>query len=405
MNKSSVSLLAVIFALAAPLQASANEAPGDNNTLTGNWGGARTTLADKGVTVDATYKLDILGNVSGGIKDGARALDNLDVVFNLDGEKILNSKGTTALIHLLNNDGGQPNGKLVGSGQGIDSIEVPKATGKLYQAWIQQALFDDRLSFRLGLYDLNSEFYVTPASGLFIHPTFGIGTEVAQSGANGPSIFPYTSVGLRVKVQPTAETYAQAVALDGVPGDPGNPKGTHVQFNGGDGTLWVGEAGYVPGGDKPTGKLAAGGWYYTSRASDNDGSGTHHNGGAYVIGEHQLIDNLSGFVRLGFANPDVNQFNYAWSAGLVYTGLFPGRPDGQLGLAFTGAHNAGSYRDAQAAAGTPADAAETTAELTYSDNLTPWFTVQPDVQYIINPGTDPAHDNAVIIGSRFTVKF
>ena len=33
-------------------------------------------------------------------------------------------------------------------------------------------------------------------------------------------------------------------------------------------------------------------------------------------------------------------------------------------------------------------------ELTYSDNLTPWFTIQPDIQYIIDPDTNPALQNA-----------
>ena len=55
--------------------------------------------------------------------------------------------------------------------------------------------------------------------------------------------------------------------------------------------------------------------------------------------------------------------------------------------------------------GTPSESFETGFELTYSDNLTPWLAIQPDVQYILNPGTDPAADNALLLGTRLTLTF
>ena len=44
-------------------------------------------------------------------------------------------------------------------------------------------------------------------------------------------------------------------------------------------------------------------------------------------------------------------------------------------------------------------------ELTYCDNLTPWISVQPDIQYIIDPNAGSAVRNALVAGARFTVKF
>ena len=72
---------------------------------------------------------------------------------------------------------------------------------KLYEAWFEQTLFDDRLSFKAGLYDLNTEFDVVETAGLFINSSHGIGPDFSQSGVNGPSIFPTTSLGIRVKAQ------------------------------------------------------------------------------------------------------------------------------------------------------------------------------------------------------------
>ena len=90
----------------------------------------------------------------------------------------------------------------------------------------------DELSVLGGLYDLNSEFYVIESSGSFINPAFGISSDISQIGKNAPSIFPTTSVGLRVRGQNTDQTYAQVVVLDTVPGNPDHPKGTHMPLSG-----------------------------------------------------------------------------------------------------------------------------------------------------------------------------
>ncbi len=396
-----------LLSAASALIAFSPVAYAEDGRLTGGWNGHRAAMEEMGVTADAIYKLDVMSNVSGGLDEGTVLLDNLDVVVGLDGEKLFGSKGTSALIHFLNNNGGAIDGGHVGSAQGIDNIEVEDDSSRLYQAWIQQNFMDDKLSLLAGLYDLNSEFYVTDSSMLFMHSTFGIGTDIAQSGGNGPSIFPVTSLAGRVRVQPTPEWYLQGVVLDGVPGDPDHIEGTQISLGHGDGALLVAEGGYTPEGAK----LGLGVWRYTASADDVfavDALGNplrHHNQGIYAIGEKQLCENLTGFAHLGFADEDVNQFDYAWSTGLVYQGLFPGREEGLLGLGLYGAHNGDSFRDAVAAAGGSADSAELGLELTYNDNLTSWLTVQPDVQYVINPGTDPSLDNALVLGSRFAVAF
>lgn len=377
-------------------------------------GDGRAAMEARGITLDLVYKLDFMANVDGGIHKGSSGLDNLDVIAGFDSEKLFGLKGSSALIHLLNNNGGEPDANLVGSAQGINNIEVSKATGKLYQAWLQQNFFDDRLSFLGGLYDLNSEFYVTDSSLLFIHPNYGIGADMSQSGLNGPSIFPTTSLAGRVKIQPAANLYLQAAILDGAPGAPDDLKGTQIEFNDGEGALFTAEAGVTPEGAK----IAIGAWTYSDKFPDHlalNSSGNLRNKrsrGLYIISERKLFheeggndQGLSIFARIGWANGDVNRFGASWSTGLVYTGLIPTRDAGQFGLGVSGAHNSGKFKRASRAAATPVKDAETAIELTYSDTLTPWLSVQPDIQYIVNPGTDPALDDALIIGGRLTIVF
>lgn len=405
-------ILSVFIAFSSQAADPATEQRDYSKNLTGNWGGNRKALDDAGISTEITYKFDIVSNISGGKKDGIRFLDNTDIIFSFDGEKILDVKGLSAAIHFLNNFGGKPNGALVGSAQGVNNIEVLQPTAKLYQAFIEQNFWADKLSILIGLYDLNSEFYITDSSLLFIHPTFGIGTDFSQSGHNGPSIFPSTSVAGRVFLKPNDKTYVRAAILDAVAGNPDHLHGTHIKFDEDDGWLLVSEVGYTA----ENAKIAVGGWYYTEKFNHQtltDTAGNplkKHSKGTYIIGERKLYSDgadkgLTAFARLGFANGEVNRFNYAWSAGIVYTGLFPTRDEGKLGLGVTNAHNSSYYKKAELAAGKIVDSSETSFELTYSDKILPWLSIQPDLQYVINPDTDKTRKNAIILGTRFTANF
>ena len=42
-------------------------------------------------------------------------------------------------------------------------------------------------------------------------------------------------------------------------------------------------------------------------------------------------------------------------------------------------------------------------ELTYLIQATSWFAVQPDLQYVIHPNTDPTIPNALVFTLRFEV--
>lgn len=344
-------LFIAIPVLLAAYPAVAQDAPDYTGFLTGDWNGHRTALHDQGIDIEASYTFDIWRNVSGGAKTGNAGSDNLDLQVGFDGEKLYGVPGSTLFLHFLNNNGGQINSHA-GTNGGIDNIEVGTPTAQLYEAWIEQNFFEDKISLRAGLYDLNTEFYVTETSGLFINPTYGIGTEFAASGQNGPSIFPVTSVGARLLVNPTDEIYIEGAILDGVPGDLDNAEGTHIQFNDGDGALVAVEAGYQ---DEEAGHYAIGAWKYTAKFDDwtevnDDGDPVKKtNQGIYALAERNIYTDpqdenrkIDGFVRFGIADEDVSQFEYSWSAGFVYSGAFESRPEGQIGFGVSGAKISGS---------------------------------------------------------------
>jgi porin len=65
----------------------------------------------------------------------------------------------------------------------VSNIDASDAW-KIYEAWLKQSLFQDRLPVLAGLYDLNSEFDVIESAGLFLNSSHGIGADYSQTGSH-----------------------------------------------------------------------------------------------------------------------------------------------------------------------------------------------------------------------------
>jgi hypothetical protein len=197
----------------------------------------RSGLDDKGVTFEVVYTGEVSSNVSGGISQRSEYLENGDIMLSIDAEKLMGWKGASFSFYALANAGGSPS-EIVGDMQTVSNIDADD-TWKLYEAWYQQNLFDEKLSLLLGLFDLNSEFDVTENAGLFLNSSFGIGPDYSQSGGNGPSIFPTTSLAFRVRVQPTDAFYVQSAVFDGVPVAPTTPPVPTSSLEAGTAPCWL----------------------------------------------------------------------------------------------------------------------------------------------------------------------
>lgn len=382
---------------------------------------ARSRLEEKGVSFEMIYTGEVISNTSGGLAQKTEYLENGDIALSIDAEKLMGWSGASFSFYTLGDRGGSISEK-VGDAQGVSNIESDD-TWKLYEAWYQQNLWGDRLSFLVGLYDLNSEFDAIEYAGLFLNSSFGIGPDYSQSGQNGPSIFPTTSLSFRTRFQPSDAFYFQAAVLDGVPGDPDDPSGTHIKFGPDDGVLVATEVAFLTGtGEGSTaryGKFALGTWHYTAKFDDImdlDASGDpmrrSGNRGVYLLAEQTVLRDSSDpsqglglFARIGFANGNINQFSNYFGAGVVTTGLIPGRDEDRIGFAVASAFNSRKFKQAQQDAGDPVESSETILELSFSSQVLPQLTMRPDLQYVINPGTDPDVDNALVMGFRFELAF
>jgi porin len=394
------------------------ESPQEEETrLTKNWGGARTRLSDLGIDVAFIYKGEFNSVLSGGLQQRSTYLGNLDLRVSIDGEKLMGWKGGSAFFYVLSDHGGHPT-QNVGDSQATSNIETSAASTKLYEAWVQQVFYDERLSLLAGLHDLNSEFYVTDSSSLFFNSTFGIGRELSQTGTNGPSIFPVTSPAFRIRTEPSKEFYFQAAIFNGQAGDPSDPRGTHISFDAQDGFLFITEAAYTLNRGKSSGlagKYGMGFWTYTRTydhltqtipTSSGDAIPVQTTSrGIYFLTEQNVSQSTAVFLRYGIASTEANRFSSSLGTGIVFTGLIPHRPKDRFGLGFARAANGEEYQQLQASQGTPVTTAESTIEANYRIELLRGIAVQPDFQYVLNPNTSPDIPNAAVGAVRLELNF
>lgn len=362
---------------------------------------AGTVMAD-GYELEAVYTGEISNNVAGGTSRGSRYLDNLDLMLSLDLSEAFSAGRGTVFLHGLYNNSATFADELVGDLQGTSNIDAAYGV-RLFQAWyeIQQGAW----SLRSGLYDLNSEFDAHETGGLFLNSSHGIGAEFAQTGRNGPSIFPVSSLALRASWQSERLSVRLAV-LDGVPGDTGDASSNKVRLSSADGALIVLEMDAVA--DSST-RLWAGHWQYTGsfahltydyRSNDNDG---------WYLGAERNFDlagrKASAFIRYGTANSDLNSLEDYFGAGIVVQAPFDRRPDDQVGLAIASAGAGDAYLDALLSSGGASGKHETIWELTYRATVNNHFVVQPDIQFIKNPAMDATLADAVVIALRFELRY
>ncbi len=378
----------------------------ERSTLTGNWGGIRSSLEEFGIVLEAVYKLEAWKVSSGDVGHGTALVDNVDIVITFDLEKVLGLAGGSVVFYGLGNNGDDPNA-YVGSAHGITNIAAPQAW-KVYNLFYEQVFFDGDLSLLIGTYDYNSEFDVKETSRFFLNPSHGIGTEIAQSGENGPSIFPTASFGFRFKAKPFGDTYIMGVILDGIPGNLNTPKGTHIILKKEDGILAGFEAGVEtePAGSEPYTKLGAGFWYYTDNYDHLASNFT--NWGAYFLFDRVIFtegrgleQGLSLFGRIGIASDEYNDMDYYIAGGLVYKGLISGRDDDLFGLAFASGHNTYMYMQDHPAL----DIFEHNIECSYRLQISPAVAFQPNIQYIMSPAGREAYKNVLMIGNRIELAF
>jgi porin len=358
-----------------------------------------------GITTSVDLPIDYFSNIGGGINYEDSYMLNAILAMCIDLESFFGLNGTSVYISILGIEG-EPFLENTGAIQGISNI-AGITHWKPYEAWVEQNLFNNDLSILIGLYDLNTEFDTRESSIIFINPSFGIGFDFSQSGLNGPSIFPYTSLAIRIKARLSDSMEIIGAMFDGVPGSLEHESSFRVNLSQEEGSLIATELIYSSPNDQT--RLSIGCWYYTSRfetllhaSRENGNFGIYLNAEKLIYSEEGISPkDVTLFGRIGLAHNSFNPSDYSILGGINYSGLIPGRDKDIFGVAFTSIHLSSEFKTIR----TLNSNFETIFELTYSIQISDWLRLQPDLQYILNPVLAPRADYAFVAGIRTEISF
>ncbi|HEY1507033.1 MAG TPA: carbohydrate porin [Stellaceae bacterium] len=425
-------LAAAAVALALCGNAAAQEASphdGDLTTrdaLTGDWGGMRSMLEDKGIALGGDVIDEALGNMTGGTKTGAIYDGRIELFATLDLDKLLGWSDATFHVNAYQTHGrGLSANNLGGNLMTASNIEAARST-RLFDLWIEQLFFDGALSIRGGQIAADDEFFTSNYAGNFINGTFGWPAIMASDLPSGGQAYPLATPGLRIAYAPAKEITLAAAIMNGDPAGGGltNPQqrdgdGTAFRFN--DGAFVIAEARYAVNqakdteGQPATYKLGA--WYHSGAFDDErfDSNGQSraaptstgvtrkhwNNVGFYAVADRQLWHdsdadrNIGVFFRLGFAPlGDRNLVTLYADAGVNFKGLIASRSDDVFGVAMAVAQVGRAARSLDrdqrqfSGVASPIRDNESMIEVMYRVQATPWWTLQPDLQFIRHPGAD-----------------
>jgi porin len=434
-----ITMLLALFGLSFAAQAEAGEASaaksysGDfwsRSTLTGDWGGARNDLAQKGVTLDLNLIQIGQGNISGGKDVGWEYGGRGDLTINLDTQKMGLWPRGHITMEVEGNFGNSVNpqtGALmpVNTNQifpipGSDELNIPNVS-------IMQFL-SDYIAVVVGKLAT-----ITPHTGDMNEFAHGKGdTQFFNLAFNAnPTVLvtvPYSTLAAGVIILPTknpAEAIITINALDanGV----ANRSGFDTVFKGN--TTYSIEGRVRTDFFGMTGHQLMGATYsarnFTSldqriiiddheiEQKDNSWS-FHYNFDQYVY-EPKKGQGIGIFGRFGASDGNPNPVHYFYSIGVGGKGVISGRPLDQFGIGYYYMDvNSPKFTGPLATREVPLQSGQG-FEAYYNFAITPWMKLTPDIQVVraaqkdkvvsIIPPIKQSIDAATVVGLRLQMVF
>ena len=422
----------------------------------GDWWGSRIWLKkDLGIDFSLTYTNNIAGNVVGGRERGATYTDNVGFGVEFQLEKLVGWKGAVLVVSGLNRSGRSLSQRDIGNQFTVQQV-YGSQTAMFYALALTQNLFDDKVQLKLGRMAAGDDFASSPIYWLYMNNGID-GNPQALPVNTGFSTYPSATWGARVRFDPTPEWNA----LDGIyqPSPQYGNRGYHglnFRIRHDDGVILLGQVGWTPEfakkevpisalpKDDPARKAAE----KSAPADGGKGAGkafaepTVRKGlpGNYWLGAY---DSPTDYGQFGTADRAYNSYGFyahadqmvyqeapgsdqgltLWTAlvlspqqniaklpfeangGLVYKGLIPTRDEDQSMIGVVYGKFSEDYARATRGDGGGYPDYELVFEFGHRVQFNSFLYVQPNIQYVINPGG--AHDipNALVLGAQCGVTF
>ena len=433
--------------------------------LLGDMWGLRTDLSHYGITLAIQETSEALGNASGGVHQSLDYDGLTQAVLQVNSQRALGYYGGTLNVSALQIHGINLSQRNLGSLQTASGIESDRAT-RLWELWYDQKLLpEDRLDIRIGQQSLDQEWMVSTGALAFVNTMFGWPMLPSADMPGGGPAYPLSAPGIRARYRLSDAVKLQVGAFSGSPFNLSNaqatgqdsqvlnPSGTSFPFFR-HGALLMAELQYSApslggmvslGASQPLARTyRLGLWYDSEQFADvrygtdglpladpaSNGDPRLHRGnlGLYAVADQMIWRSsrdpnrtLSAFARvMGTPFADRNLISFSANLGLTLKDPFPYRTDDTLGIGMGFARVSPSQSAADGDIATlqgtynPRRTSETYVEVTYQRQVAPWLQIQPDIQYVFNPGGGIANPNSsantrvsneLVLGVRTNIAF
>jgi porin len=287
----------------------------------------------------------------------------------------------------------------VGSEFGVNAITVGNRSFDIVELFYEGHLFSDSLTFAVGKMDFTGIFdtsaYANDECCQFLNGSL----------VNNPAIpFPEQGLGIVLNWDITDWLYLKGGVADAQADS--RETGFKTTFCDEDYFFYVLETGITHEDDT----YRFGMWIDgQDKEKLNDSTQSVHDDTGFYISLDKMLykessepndsQGLGGFFRYGWANCQLNAITNFFSLGVQYQGLFDGRDDDIFGIGYS----RGTFSNYDAA-DYPEDY-ESVVEIYYNAQITPWFHLSPNVQYIANTGGSGTTKDATVFGLRAQVTF
>ena len=404
--------------------------------LTGDWGGTRTELAEKGIFIDLGLTQVFLGNAHGGknTADSAEYSGSCDLTLKFDTARmglwpggLLTLRAETWFGHNLHGD--------AGSIMTVNSdalFPVPGDSGKttLSEFYFAQAL-SEKFVLVFGKMDLASSLdqnaFASSEKTQFMNLGLRANPALLPFG-------PYTTMGVATVYMPTKWLKISTGINDNDPDGAVTKTGFNTAFHGRDwysvgqeyeftikpwekeghlrlGWAWTaqnfvalesdGRLGLDLGPIRKTLRLVALATGLREPESSSDSYVLYYNFDQYLYTEaNDPMQGFGLFGRFGYSTGESNPIEQFYSIGVGGKGILPERDKDTYGLGYYFVKLTDELPDRLNIN------SEQGVELYYNIEVTHWFHLTPDLQVIVNPGGGIGdRDVAVVYGIRGQMSF
>lgn len=401
----------------------------------------RQFLDSHGIDFFLSYTSDIAGNVTGGINpNGFTYADFFYLGCILKTQELIGWPGGSLFMSVAQVDGNSLSQKNIGNQFPAQEIYVGQ-TFYWYQLFYEQHFWNNHAVFKIGRISSGNDFAMSPLYWFYMNGGID-GSPQALLINQGMSYYPTASWGSVLKVHLSdslvARTGIYQVTEGGV-------HGLNWDIYPNDGVMLMGQLSWNPTfplGTKressneeeetpsaPTSKNPVapatltksfqghywmGGYYSTSTYNEALSMSQQPNSfGMYWHADQTVYkpnaDGQEGLVLWTVLTlspqQDIAFMPFQVNGGAVYTGLIPGRKEDATIFGIAYGNFSPNYATQQSQEGGGFPTYELVYEAGYRICLTPAAYIQPDIQWIVNPGGTGTIPNALVIGAQMGVSF